>query len=66
MSIEQLKKEAAALSFEEQGQLAAFLVQLRNRQDPEYLTEMGRRISDKDRSHWLTPEEFEKKLDELN
>jgi hypothetical protein len=66
MSIEQLKKEAAALSFEEQGQLAAYLVQLRNRQDPRYQGEMRQRIEDQDRAHWVTPEQFGKKLDELN
>jgi hypothetical protein len=62
MSIEQLKKEAATLSFQQQGELAAYLVQLRNRQDPEYLREMQRRIEDKDRANWLTPAEFERKL----
>ena len=63
MTIEQVKKEAAALSFEEQGELAAYLVHLRNREDPDYLPELQRRIKDTNRSHWLTPEEFEQRLD---
>jgi hypothetical protein len=63
MTVEQLKKEAEALSFEEKGQLVAYLMQLRNREDPEYRAEMRRRIEDKDPAHWLTPEEFESRLD---
>jgi hypothetical protein len=63
MTVEQVKKEAEALTFEEQGELAAYLVQLRNRRDPEYMREIQSRIEDPDRSHWLTPEEFEKRLD---
>jgi hypothetical protein len=63
MTIEQLKKEAESLSFEEKGQLAAYLVQLRNRQDPNYLSEIHRRIGDKDPAHWLTPDQFESRLD---
>ena len=62
MTVEQVKREAATLSFVEQGELAAYLVQLRNRQDPEYLPEMHRRIQDTNRKHWLTPDEFEKRL----
>jgi hypothetical protein len=63
MTIDQLKKEAASLSFEEKGQLAAYLVQLRNREDPSYVAEMRRRIEDKNPSHWLTPDQFEARLD---
>jgi hypothetical protein len=62
MTVEQVKREAAALSFEEQGELAAYLVQLRNRRDPEYLPELQRRIEDTERSHWLTPDDLEKRL----
>lgn len=63
MKIEELKKEAETLSFEQQGELAAYVVQLRNRRDPDYMAEMQRRIEDADRSHWLTPDEFERRLD---
>ena len=62
MRIEQVKREVATLSFEEQGELAAYLVQLRNRRDPEYLPEIRRRIENTGPSHWLTPDEFEKRL----
>ena len=63
MTIEELKKEAESLSFEQQGELAAYVVQLRNRRDPEYMAEMQSRIEDADRGHWLTPDQFERRLD---
>jgi hypothetical protein len=63
VSIEELKKEAEALSFREQGELTAYLVQLRNRHDPEYMEELRRRVEDKNPAHWLTPDQFEAKLD---
>ncbi|MFK5921021.1 MAG: hypothetical protein QM496_02490 [Verrucomicrobiota bacterium] len=62
MTVEQLKKEAEDLSFEEKGQLAAYLVHLRNRQDPDYLNEMQNRIEDGKASNWLSPDEFETRL----
>lgn len=63
MSIEELKREAERLSFDEQGQLAAYLVQLRNQQDPGYEEAIRERVADGERSHWLTPDEFEARLD---
>jgi hypothetical protein len=63
MTVEQVKREVATLSFKEQGELAAYLVHLRSRQDPEYLPGIRRRIQDSNRKHWLTPDEFEKRLD---
>jgi hypothetical protein len=62
VTLEQLKKEAEALSFEEKGRLAAYLVQLRNREDPEHRKELQRRLEDHDSTHWLTPSDFEKRL----
>ena len=63
MSVKELKKELAALSAQEQTELAAFLFHLRHKSDPEYQATVRRRMDDKDPSHWLTPEEFEKRLD---
>lgn len=63
MTIEELQKEAEALSFTQQGELEAYVVQLRNRRDSDYMAEMQCRIEDADRSHWLTPDEFERRLD---
>jgi hypothetical protein len=63
MSVKELMKELAALSAKEQEELAAFLFHLRHKSDPEYQATVRRRMDDKDPSHWLTPEEFEKRLD---
>ena len=62
MTVEQVKREAESLSFQEQGELTAYLVQLRNRRDPEYLPEIKRRSEEPDRDHWLTPAESERRL----
>lgn len=63
MNVEELKKEAAALSPEKQRELAAFLVHLRNTRDADYDSVMQQRMEEKDRSRWLTPDEFERRLD---
>jgi hypothetical protein len=52
VTFEQLKKEAETLSFDEKGRLAAYLIQLRNGENPDYLKEVQRRIHDRERSHW--------------
>jgi len=62
MSIKQLKQELVALSQAERAEIAAFLFHLRHTSDPEYQATLQRRIEDKDPSHWLTPDEFEKRL----
>ncbi len=66
MTLEQIKKEAEALSSPEKAHLAAYLIHLRNRQDPEYFPEIRQRVEDRDKSHWLTPDEFERRLDAKN
>lgn len=63
MSVEELKKTVATLSAGEQNELTAFLFHLRHRGDAEYQATLTARMGDKDPSHWLTPEEFEKRLD---
>jgi hypothetical protein len=57
-----LKKELAALSAKEQAEMAAFLFQLRRQSDADYQAALNRRLNDKDPSHWLTPDEFERCL----
>jgi len=64
MSVEELKRALTTLSSGEQDEVSAFLFHLRHRADSAYQASMERRISDKDSSHWLKPEEFEKRLDE--
>ena len=64
MSVEELKKALGTLSAGEQNEVSAFLFHLRHRADPGYQETVENRISYGDPSHWLTPEEFEKRLDE--
>ena len=62
MNLAEIEKEVAALTVEEQRKLLGYLVQLRNRRDPEYRQELAERMSDKDPGHWLTIGEMEKRL----
>jgi hypothetical protein len=59
-----LKKELTALSVTEQTEVAAFLFQLRRKDDADYQAKIQRRLDDKDPSHWLTPDEFERRLNQ--
>ena len=62
MSVEELKKTVAMVSLGDQNELTAFLFHLRHRGDAAYQATLTARMGDKDPSHWLTPEEFEKRL----
>lgn len=63
MSFEQLKREVASLSTGEQAELISYTLQLRHAHDRNYRREVTERLNDKDKSHWLTPDEFERRLD---
>jgi hypothetical protein len=63
MSLDQLKREVASLKSEEQAELIAYALQLRYANDDGYQREVSDRLNDSDKSHWLTPEEFERRLD---
>jgi asparagine synthetase B (glutamine-hydrolysing) len=63
MSIEQLKRAVSALSDREQADLIRFTLQLRHEHDAEYRREVTDRLNAPDKSHWLTPDEFERRLD---
>ena len=62
MSVEDIKHGIAALSAREQDEVTAFLFRLRHASDREYQDRVSERLADTDRSHWLTPEEFERRL----
>jgi hypothetical protein len=62
MNFEQLKREVTALSDNEQAELIRYTLQLRHANDAEYRREVIERLDDKDKSHWLTPDEFERRL----
>lgn len=64
MTIDQLKAAAASLPSEAQTELIAFLWKLRNERDPDYRRRMRERLDDSDPKHWLTPDEFEARLDQ--
>jgi mitochondrial fission protein ELM1 len=64
MNVDELKQALTTLSAEEQNEVSAFLFSLRRRTDAAYQAILENRLSDKDSSHWLTPEEFEKRLDQ--
>ncbi|MBA4147284.1 MAG: hypothetical protein H0X66_04150 [Verrucomicrobia bacterium] len=63
MSLEQLKKEVASLTGQQQAELISYTLQLRYGKDPEYHREVTLRLNETDKSRWLTPEEFERRLD---
>ncbi len=63
MSFEQLKREVALLDEREQAELISYTLQLRYAHDSKYHGEVADRLNDKDKSHWLTPDEFERRLD---
>ncbi len=63
MNVEELKREAAALDHEKQGELAAFLISLRNWRDPAFRAAMRERMNEKNPTRWLTPDQFEQRLE---
>ena len=60
MSMAELMRVVASLPAEQQNELAAFLLRLR--QDPEWRAEMARRIDDKDPAHWTSLADWKKQL----
>jgi hypothetical protein len=62
MTIRQIKKEVEALSPKEQRELATYIVRLQNARDPGYKRLLAQWRDDRDRSHWLTLDEAEKRL----
>ena len=62
MSFEQLKQQVTTLSDQEQAELISFTLQLRHAHDATYRREVTDWLNDQDKSHWLTPDEFERRL----
>jgi len=63
MSVEQIKREITVLTDSELNEVTAFLFHLRHRNDPDFQQTVETRSNDHDKSNWLTPEEFERKLE---
>lgn len=64
MSIDEIKSSIASLSPAQQRELTAFLFHLRHISDSEYQDRIHTRLAETEPGRWLTPEEFEKKLDQ--
>ncbi len=64
MSVEDIKRGIVSLSPPERGEVTAFLFHLRHAADSDYQERVASRLSDRDPAHWLTPEEFERQLDQ--
>ena len=62
MSIEALKQELASLNAKDRQKIVTYLVEINQRENPALRAELTRKIDDKDPSHWLTLEEFDKRL----
>ncbi len=63
MSVQELKEKLATLPRKEQDEVIAYLFHLRHATDELYESQIARRLDDKDPSHWLSPEQFERELD---
>ena len=53
----------ALLDGRQQAELIGYTLQLRYAQDASPQREVDDRLNDADKSHWLTPDEFERRLD---
>jgi hypothetical protein len=62
MSIDALKQEMEALDVDRRNEMIAYLVSLNDRDNPERLAEIARKLDDKDPSHWIPLEEVERRL----
>ena len=64
MSLEEIKRGLESLTRTQQDEVTAFLFHLRHTQDAAYQETINSRLADRDPTHWLTPEEFERRLDQ--
>jgi hypothetical protein len=62
VSFEQIKREVALLDERQQTELISYTLQLRYAHDIGYHREVTDRLNDADKTHWLTPDEFERRL----
>ena len=63
MSVQEIKEKLAELPRQEQDEVIAYLFHLRQSQEGDYAGSVLRRLQDPDPSHWLSPDEFERRLD---
>jgi len=63
MSIQELKQQLVTLPRKEQDEVIAFLFHLRHGEEADYVSVVTRRSQDADPSHWLSPDDFARRLD---
>jgi len=62
MSIEAIKQELAELDDDKRHHIMAFLIAIEDKRNPEYMAALARKIDDNYPSHWVTLEEFDRRL----
>jgi len=62
MSIEAIKQELAELDDDKRHHIMAFLIAIEDKRNTEYMAALARKIDDNDPSHWVTLEEFDRRL----
>jgi hypothetical protein len=58
MSVNEIKLKLATLPQQELDQVVAYLFHLRHQADPEYSSEIDRRLGDDRSANWLSIDEF--------
>jgi hypothetical protein len=61
MITDEIKEKLARLPRKEQDEVIAFLFHLRHAGEAEYQADVSRRLQDQNPSHWLAPDDFERK-----
>ena len=64
MSVEEIKRGLVSLSENEQREVTAFLFRIRHSHGTDYQSIVSTRMADADPSNWVTPEEFQNRLDQ--
>ncbi len=63
MSVQEIKDTLATLPRKEQDEVIAFLFHLRHLKEGDYEGSVAHRFQDAEPTHWLSPDEFEHRLD---
>jgi hypothetical protein len=64
VSVQEIKQKLATLHRQEQDEVIAFLFHLRHTHEGDYRSSVARRLADAESAHWLSPDEFERRLDQ--
>lgn len=63
MTITEIKKEVTELDDQEQREILAHLVHIRQMKDPEYLDRITNLIDNKDPKNWVSLDDFNRKME---